>query len=47
MLVCAEETTDDYAIKTWASGIVDGEKIKPDVWYRVENGEFVEVGKNE
>ena len=26
-----------------AVAVVDGEKIKPNVWYRVENGEFVEV----
>ena len=24
---------------------VDGEKIKPDTWYRLENGEFVEVNR--
>ena len=22
---------------------VDGEKIKPDTWYRIENGEIIEV----
>ena len=22
---------------------VDGEKVKPDVWYMIENGELVEV----
>ncbi len=31
----------------WLAGakaaIVDGEKIKADTWYRLENGEFVEV----
>ena len=43
LLVCVEENINDYAIKTWACGIVDGEKIKPDTWYKVENGEFVEV----
>ena len=26
-----------------AIAVVDGEKIKPGVWYRVKNGEFVEV----
>ena len=25
------------------AALVDGEKIKPGVWYRVKNGEFVEV----
>jgi hypothetical protein len=26
---------------------VDGEKIKPDVWYKLKDGEFVEVGDDE
>jgi hypothetical protein len=26
-----------------AIAVVDGEKIKPNIWYKVENGEFVEV----
>ena len=26
---------------------VDGEKIKPDTWYKLENGEFVEVEEDE
>jgi hypothetical protein len=30
-------------IQKMAIAVVDGEKIKPNVWYRVENGEFVEV----
>ena len=25
--------------------IVDGEKIKEDVWYKLENGEFVEANE--
>lgn len=23
--------------------VVDGEKIKPDTWYKLKNGEFVEA----
>lgn len=26
---------------------VDGEKIKPNVWYKLKNGEFVEAGEDE
>ena len=32
-----------YVIKDFAAGVVDGEKIKPDTWYTVKNGQFVEV----
>lgn len=30
-------------IEEWKAAIVDGEKIKEGVWYRLENGEFVEA----
>ena len=43
LLVCAIESERSYDVATWAAAIVDGEKIKPDTWYTVENGEFVEV----
>ena len=43
MLVCAVERDENYDIITWASGIVDGETIKPDTWYTVSDGKFVEV----
>ena len=43
LLVCAIESGRSYDVVTWAAAIVDGEKIKPDTWYTVENGEFVEV----
>ena len=43
LLVCAIESERGYDVVTWAAAIVDGEKIKPDTWYTVENGEFVEV----
>ena len=32
-----------FVITDFAAAIVDGEKLKPDVWYTVKNGEFVEV----
>ena len=43
VLVIAEECNDSYNVKEWKAEIVDGEKIKPDTWYKLENGEFVEV----
>lgn len=43
ILVIAEESKDDYDIIEWKAEVVDGKKIKPDTWYKLENGEFVEV----
>lgn len=34
---------DDYVITEFKAALVDGKKIKPDTWYKLENGEFVEV----
>ena len=33
----------EWEITDFKAGIVDGEKIKADTWYKLENGEFVEV----
>ncbi len=43
ILVIAEESDDDCKIVDWKAEIVDGERIKADSWYRLENGEFVEA----
>ena len=43
ILVIAEEDDWDCEIKDWKAVVVDGEKIKADTWYRLENGELVEV----
>ena len=43
VLVIAEEKTSSYDIREWKVAVVDGKKIKPDTWYKLENGEFVEV----
>ena len=32
-----------YPIKAICSAIVDGEQIKPDVWYTVKDGKFIEM----
>ena len=34
---------DRYEVVDFAAGIVDGEKIKADTWYTVEDGKLVEV----
>ena len=43
ILVIAEENVLDYDIAEWKAVVVDGEKIKPDTWYKLENGELVEA----
>ena len=37
------ERDDDYNIISYKAEQVDGERIKEDTWYKIENGEFVEV----
>lgn len=41
--VIAEERDDTYDIVDWKAVVVDGEVVKADTWYRLENGELVEV----
>ena len=38
---------ETYPLLSIKAAIVDGEKIKADTWYRLENGEFVEVVEDE
>ena len=38
-----EWSGDRYKVVDFAAGIVDGEKIKADTWYTVEDGKLVEV----
>ena len=45
ILVIALENDGDFEIKDFAVGIVDGEKIKADTWYKAENGRLVEAGE--
>ena len=47
LIVIAEECDTNYAIKEWKAAVVDGDEIKPDVWYKLENGEFVEASEEE
>ncbi len=43
ILVIAEEGEDSYDIVDWKAVVVNGEVVKADTWYRLENGELVEV----
>ena len=47
VLVIAEENRENYEIKDCKAAIVDGETLKPDTWYTLKNGEFVEVADDE
>ena len=42
LVICEEEQTS-RAISAWKAVVVDGETIKSDTWYKLENGEFVVV----
>ena len=43
ILVIAEEKEDTYDIVDWKAVVVDGEVVKADTWYRLKNGDLVEV----
>ena len=45
VLVIAEEYNADHAIEEWKAVVVDGKNIKADTWYKLENGELVEVSE--
>ena len=46
VLVNREWSGDRYKIIDWKAGLIDGETLKSDTWYKLENGEFVEVENN-
>ena len=43
MLVAVEEHEGSFKVKSWCAGVVDGENLKPDTWYRCVDGKFEEV----
>ena len=47
LLVVAEEKETSYDIASYATGIVDGETIKEDTWYKCVNGQLVEAEPTE
>ena len=38
-----EEECSSYNIREWKVAVVDGKEIKADTWYKLENGELIEV----
>ena len=42
-IVCAEYDERNKTIKTARLGLIDGETLKPDTWYTLKGGDFVEV----
>ena len=42
ILVIAEENEDNYNIASWKAVVVDGVNVKPDTWYKLQNGELLE-----
>ena len=47
VIVIAIENDGDYDLKEWKAGVIDGEALKPDTWYTLKNGEFMEVSEDE
>ena len=43
VLLIAEENENNYGINEWRAFQVDGKEIKKDTWYRLKDGEIVEV----
>ena len=43
VLLIAEENENDYDLAAWKGAVVDGKTIKADTWYKLKDGEFVEV----
>ena len=42
IVICIEKL-NSYDVAEWKAAVVDGKKIKPDTWYTLKNGEFVDV----
>ena len=43
VLVICEEDNDSYDIRQWNAFVVDGETVKADTWYQLEEGELAEA----
>lgn len=42
VIVIVEEQDLTYDIREWKAGVIDGKTLKPNTWYKLKNGEFVE-----
>jgi hypothetical protein len=40
-----QRRTDNYEISSWKAVVVDGDKVKPDTWYKLQDGELVEYNE--
>ena len=47
ILVLAEENKDDFSIAAWKAFVIDGETYKADTWYKLVDGEIVEVKEDD
>jgi hypothetical protein len=43
VLVSREWRNGETKIVEWKAGVIDGKTLKPDTWYKLEDGEFVEA----
>ena len=43
MLIIVEENGFNFGIAAWKAAVVDGDKILPDIWYKLVDGEFVKA----
>ena len=41
-IIVLAKRDDNGNITEWKAGVIDGENMKADTWYKLENGEFVE-----
>ena len=46
VLVIVNEHEYDCEIAEWKAAVVDGITIKPNTWYKLQDGEFVEDNDN-
>ena len=44
-IVCTEYDDENKTIKAARLGLIDGETLKPDTWYSLKGGEFLEVSE--
>ena len=47
VLVIVNEHEYDCEITEWKAAVVDGITIKPNTWYKLQDGEFVEDNDND
>ena len=43
VIVIVIENDNDFRIKEWKAGVIDGITLMPDTWYGLEDGKFIKV----